>query len=241
VSHPALLQSLASTVRLHEPEYRRVRDRDPVLLPYASASVLFDVLATDVRRDPDGRRRVLRAIVLEYQRTRHPLWHALAFRGLAPMLGGLRARLRHLEEDQREQELHIAFIEGIGRLRLDRAGGPTFPLLTLRRAIARALFASGRSEPEAGEEVAFDEGAPWCAPAPHEDPSPFVHCLAREVGALLGEDVVRVLAGGETLDEQAERLATAGETYEGLRKRHRRGISRARRELRSPRSELGRR
>lgn len=235
MSSPTLLQRLGGTVRRHDAEYQRVRAREPALGPHATACALFDALAADVRVDPDGRQLVLRTVVLEYQSTRHPLWHALAVRALSPMLGSLRAGLRGRDADEAEQDLQVAFVQAIGRLRLDRAGGPTFPLLTLRRAIARALFAPDREEPDPGREVTFADDTPGCAPSPHEDPPPFVHCLAREVGGWVGEDAVRVLAGAETLAEQAERLAPAGDTYEGLQKRHRRAVGRARRDLRSER------
>jgi hypothetical protein len=238
VSHPTFLQGLGSSVRRHEPVYQRVREREPALAPYATASALFDALAVDARLDADGRQLILRTVVLEYQRARHPLWLVLAVRGLDPMLCAFRARLRCREADERDQDLHVACVEAIARLRIDRAGGPTFPFMTLRRDIARALFARDRAEAERDEGVELDDDVPGCAPAPHEDPPPFVRCLAREVGGWIGEDAVRVLAGAETLGEQAERLAPQGETYDGLQKRHRRAVGRARRELRS---ELGRR
>jgi hypothetical protein len=240
VSQPTILEQLGHTVRRHEPEYQRVREREPALAPHATASALFDALGSDARVDPDGRQLVLRTIVLAYQRTRHPVWYALAFRALAPMLGGLRKCLRQGGPEEREQDLQVAFVEAIVRLRIDRACGPTFPLLTLRRALARALFPRDRAAEDVAE-VAFDEGAAGCAPSPHEDPLPFVQCLAREVRQWIGEDAARVLSGAETLGEQAERLAQSGQTYERLQGRHRRTVERARHELRRSRSEPGRR
>ncbi len=87
-----------------------------------------------------------------------------------------------------------------------------------------------------GEEVSFDEAAEGCLPPPHLDPTPYVQLLAREIGELVadrtgGEEAVRVLAGAETLDEQAERLASTHVTYDCLRKRPRRAVAGARHEL----------
>jgi hypothetical protein len=52
--------------------------------------------------------------------------------------------------------------------------------------------------------------------------------VARRAG---GEDVVRVLAGAETLVEQAERLSPGEASYECLKKRHRRAVHGVRRDL----------
>jgi hypothetical protein len=221
--------------------YQRVREREPALAAYPTGCALYDALSPKSGLAADARPPLLRVIVLEYQRGRHPLWHALAVRGLEPMLASLRARMRRLDADECDQQLQLAFVEAIGRLRLDRPGGPTFPLLTLRRAIARALIAAESEERERDEDVAFEEGAAACMPAPHQDPQQFVQCLAHEVGELLvrgsgGEDVLRVLTGDETLGEQVERLSAEDVTYDCLQKRHRRVVTQVRRELsrRSP-------
>jgi hypothetical protein len=232
-----LIQSLRSTVTKHDAVYQRAREREPGLAPYASAHILFDTLSNDFALGSEVRQALLRVIVLEYQNGRHPLWHALAARALEPVLSGLHARLRRLDEDDREQALHTAFIEGIGRLRLHRGAGARFPLLTLRRVIERALIAAERSKRELGDgEVEFDECDDACVPSPHHEPPQFVQCLAREIGELVarrtgGEEVVRVLAGAETLVEQADRLSSTDVSYDCLRKRQRRALDGVRREL----------
>jgi hypothetical protein len=236
------IQSLRSTVRKHDAHYQRAREREPVLAPFATGAVLFDALSTESTLDSDARQALLRVVVLEYQSGRHPLWHALAVRGLEPMLARLRSDLRRLDEDDCEQALHTALIEGIGRLRVHRDGAPGFPLLTLRRGIERALIAAERAKRELGDgEVTFDECADACAPSPHQDPPQFVQCLARELGELIarrrgGEDAVRVLAGAETLAEQAERLSSTEVSYDCLQKRHRRALDGVRRDLSGRRS-----
>jgi hypothetical protein len=232
-----LLRGFDAVVRRHEPVYQRTREREPALAPYPTATALFDALSADSPLDSDARQPLLRVVVLEYQRTRHPLWHALALRGCEPMLGSLRARLRRRDEEERDQDLQAAFIEAVGRVRIDRAGGPTFPHMTLRRAIARALFASSAKQ-EPADEVPLDEHDLDGAPPPHEDPPQFVQCLAREVAERIarrpgGEDVVRVILREETLAEQVERRASGSEevTYQGLHKHHKRTLDAVRREV----------
>jgi hypothetical protein len=228
------IQSLGSTVHRHDCTYQAARERHPDLAPYGTASALFDALSKQSGLDSEARRRLLRIVVREYQRGRHALWYALAFHGLAPMLRSLRTGARRRRGDDGEQDLHVAFAEVLGRLRVDRPGGPTFPLLTLRRALVRAIFAWQEAE-QAGDELQAAE-SPECAPSPHEDPPPFVSLLAREVGELLvespgGEDAIRVLAGAETLADQVERLSPEDVTYACLQKRHRRAVTCVQREL----------
>lgn len=236
LNHTTFIQSLRSTVRKHEATYQRAREREQVLTPYATGAALFAALSPASKLGSDARRALLLVVVAEYQVARHPLWHALAACALQPMLGGLRARLRHLDPEDREQALQTALIEGLGRLRIDR-GAKAFPLLTLRRWMERALIDAERTKRELEEdEVSFDEAAEGCLQAPHLDPTPYVHCLAHEIGELVaeragGDDVVRVLAGAETLDEQAERLASTEATYECLQMRHWRALDDVRREL----------
>ena len=230
------LQGLGSTVRKHGAAYRCVREREAILAPHPTASALFDAFEPRSALDWNARRVLLRVIVLEYQRARHPLWYALAARGLEPMLGRLRARSRGRDAGERDQELHMAFAEALGRLRVARQGGPIFPLMTLRRALERALFARPTDdEMELEEESAFGHIGRR-RQAPHEDPPQYVHVLAREIGELLVRrsgtaDAVRVLAGAETLAEQVERRSTEHLTKACLEKRHRRALEAVRGQL----------
>jgi hypothetical protein len=152
------------------------------------------------------------------------------------MLGRLRARARGRDARERDQELHIAFAEALGRLRIAREGGPVFPLLTLRRALERALFVKQTRDEEHLEDEAAFRRLRRRKQAPHEDPPQFVHVLAREVGELLvrrsgSDDPVRVLAGAETLAEQVERRSTEGLTEACLERRHRRAVEAVRGDL----------
>jgi hypothetical protein len=152
------------------------------------------------------------------------------------MLGNLRARSRGRDADERDQALHVAFAEALGRLRIAREAGPAFPLMTLRRALERALFGRPADrEAELEAETAFCH-AGRRRQAPHEDPPQYVHLLAREVGELVArrsgsDDPVRVLAGVETLAEQVSRQASAHVTGACLEKRHRRVVEAVRGEL----------
>jgi hypothetical protein len=234
---PSLLQGLRNTVRQHDAAYQHVREREAILAPHPTACALFDALEPRSTLDWDARRVLLRVIVLEYQLARHPLWYALAARGLEPMLARLRARSRGRDARERDQELHLAFAEVLGRLRVARESGPVFPLLTLRRALERALFPRPTDEEAELEE---EESAPRRVrrrkQAPHEDPPQFVQLLAREVAVLLvrrsgSDDAVRVLAGAETLAEQVERRSTEDLTKACLEKRHRRALEAVRGDL----------
>jgi hypothetical protein len=238
MSTVALLQGLATTVRRHNAVYLRVREGEPRLAPYPTASALFEALSPSSGVASEARAWLLRVIVLEYQRARHPLWYALAARGLDPMLGGLRAWMRRVPDADKDQTLHLALAEALGRLRVARPNGPPFPFLTLRRTLERALFRIAADDAcerdDAG--ATWEEAAAVSTSAPHEDPPPFVDCLAHEVGELLtkrsGDDgAVRVLAGAETLDEQMERLASEQLTKTCLQKRHRRAVERVRGDL----------
>jgi hypothetical protein len=234
---PTLRELLASTVGRHEHRYQIVREREPVLEPFATASSLHEALSPKSKLGSSARQALLRVVVLEYRRDQHPLWHALAVQALEPMLAGLRARMRRGTAEEREQEVQVALVEALVRLRLGRVGGPVFPLLTLRRAIGRKLFPPARADDGPGEEVSCDEHEAECAPPPHQDAQQYLHCLSREIGAMVarqagGEDVVRVLADVETLGEQAERVAPDDDAaYDRLQKRQRRTLERLRLEL----------
>ncbi len=208
-----IIHGLRCTVLRHEGEYRSAREREPALEPYPTACALFDALAAECKLDSHERHPVLFAIATQYRRARHPLWHALATRAFEPLLGTLRARVRDRDPEETEQQLQLALAECLAAVRLERRGA-TFPLIALQRGIARKLF--GAPAMKRGfrhdDELPFDEGSPASLPSPHQDAQPFLHCLAREIGERLaqaaGDDgVVRVLAGAETLPEQAERLA----------------------------------
>jgi hypothetical protein len=236
MKRPSLLESFASTVRTYDAVYQGVRDREPLLAAYPTAPALFDALAIDSKLARELRGWLLRLVVVEYQRARHPLWYALAARALDPMLGGLRARLTGAAAE-RDQAVHLAFAEELGRLRVARPDGPPFPLLTLRRALERALFTAADDRArERDEEEAYFEATRVHTQRPHEDAPQFIECLAHQVGELLversGDDgVVRVLAGAETLGEQAERLSTEHVTKACRQRRHHRALERVRGDL----------
>lgn len=232
----SFIQNLKRTVQSHETVYQRTRGRETVFLPYPTATCLFDALSKRNSAHAEHRFHLLRVIVLEYQHGDRPtLWLTLALRAFAPMLRSLGKRLPEGSVDEREQAMHVAFAEAVHGLRIRREGGPVFPLSTLRRAMIRALL-SDRVEGDPADEVDFDEEAPECASAAHLDSPQFVRCLAAEVGGFFaqepgGGDVALLLAGGETLAEQAERLSSEKMTAYGLEKRRHRTVARVRRQI----------
>jgi len=236
MKHADLLEGLASTVRRHEALFQSAREHELLLAPHTTGIALFDALKLGSGLPWEARGWLLRVVVREYQRARHPLRYALAARGLDPMVGRLRARLRG-PDAERDSALHIALAEELGRLRVERSDGLAFPLLTLRRAVERKLFpVPADCERDRDEEAAFMHHAGMVTPEPHEDPPPFIECLAHELAELLversGDDsVVRVLAGVETLDDQVERRSSEHLTKECLQKRHHRALVRVRGEL----------
>jgi hypothetical protein len=231
-----ILRSLSASVRPYDPEYRRLREREPVLAPYATARALLDALSPASPLTLEQRQPVVRAILREQQASPHPLWQTLLTTAFAPLLGRLRSRLRYMR-DERDQLVLLAFLGVIAHTRVDESA-PVFAVV--RRATERALFQSvtrRRDEPSDAERIDLDAASRFMSRRPHEDAEPFTACLAHEIADHVvrfrgGEDVVRVLAGAETLADQAERQGSSqGAALECVRKRRQRAIRHVRREL----------
>jgi hypothetical protein len=208
---PLVLRTIPATVRRHEPTYQRARATCPAFAPYATATVLLTVLATRDSRVPlDDRQHLVRAVITLHQTARHPLWQALLLHAFQPMLLSLRALDRGPAED-RDQRVLLAFLQALENPRL-----PSQPVfIALRRATARALFHAVRAQSSDFDTVPLDAAVDVPTRPAHADPAPFVTCLAHEMAERLvardgGDDVARLLAGVETIAEQAERLAGDG-------------------------------
>jgi len=239
MSLSALLASVPATVRRHEATFQRARAAEPAFERYATASALLDAV-TPRSALPIAERQVLVAAILRrHQAGGHPLWQALLLRAFEVLLLAMRRRA-HGDADEREQQVALAFLRAVGRVRPHE---PVFA--TVPRAMARTLRSATRAAIRAeADHVPFDEESLEHAPSPHAEPTPYVACLAREIAERVarrpgGEDVVRVLAGIETAAERAERLAASTrasaeeEQAAGSRLRQR-----TRRALREVRAEL---
>jgi len=239
MSLSAVLASVPATVRRHEATFQRARAVEPALGRYATASALLEAVTLTSDLSTPERQVLVAAILRRHQDEAHPLWQALLLRAFDILLIAMRWRARGGAEE-REQQVLLAFLQAVGRVRTDR---PVFA--TVPRAMARALHFAARSGKRAeADHVPLDEESLEQAPSLQVEPSPYVVCLAREIAERMarrpgGADVVRVLAGIETAAEQAERLAgstptAAAEEVTGSRLRQR-----TRRALRDVRAELG--
>ncbi|HEY3820258.1 MAG TPA: hypothetical protein VGL81_24000 [Polyangiaceae bacterium] len=239
----AVLRRLPATARRYEPTFQCARVGTSAFFPYATVTALFDALSIDGPVPTAERQELVRAIVRLHRAGRSPLWQALLLHAFGQMLRGLRWRDVGQDED-RDQRVLLAFMQGLERVRLD--GQPVF--LAMRRATERALFRAVRAQARAVDTVPLGAQPPRGG-EPHEDPWPFVACLAHELAERVGErsggaDVSRVLAGVETIGEQVRRLAREGRgarerpiTTSTLRQRRHRAVTALRRELASDPAE----
>lgn len=223
-----VLASVESTARRHESLFQRARTTEAAFKPFESATTLLDALATASELEAGARQALVRALVRQHQGAPHPLWQALLLRAFEPMLLRLRRRDRGSKDD-RDQRVLLAFLQAITQLA--PSAGPVF--IALARATARELFRAVRSESAYAGDEPFDDGSLAGLPSPHADWQPFVACLAREAVGLLrdcpdGEDLARMLAGVESVAEQATRLGTPPSTY---RQRKSRALGELRAEL----------
>jgi hypothetical protein len=207
-----VFKSLDATARRHESAFQAARATDPALAPYPTATALLHALASKSKSPMAERQAVVPALVRLHQSTRHPLWQALLLRAFEPLLFGLRERERCTAGD-RDQRILTAFLEALAFLRVE--GRPVF--LVVRDATLRVLLQKARSHDDKVETVPLEE-VPSDPATREEDAAPFRACLANELGALIaghkgGEDVVRVLAGVETIAEQVARLAGSEPSY----------------------------
>jgi len=240
VSLTTVIRRIGRTAYLHEAAYQRVRQREPALAPYPTVSALLETLVADPRASREQRPRIVQALVLEYQRSRHPLWQALLVRVFGSLLVGLRAQLPSGDREDRDQQLLAAFLEALGRVRLGERTPAVF--IAVRRATARRLFDEVRDERAVVETIPLEDSSPECRPAVHADPSPYVQCLEHEMVDRMarhrgGEDVAALVAGAENFSEQLERLAGSKKvTRSCLRKRRRRTLEQLREALSTERA-----
>jgi hypothetical protein len=91
-----ILDQLPLLVSRHASTYAAARLRIAELAPYATLDALTHVLTRHGRRPAgapeDGRFALLSALVVEAQRSSHPLWTSLLMWAFKPMLRGARRR-----------------------------------------------------------------------------------------------------------------------------------------------------
>jgi hypothetical protein len=210
--HPLapVFTGLASTARIHESTFQQARSSEPSFAAFATAAALRTALA-DKRAMPMRERiAIVEALLLRHQSTRHTLWDALLVCAFRPLLESLWMKDRGCKSD-RNQRVLAAFLRALRSVHI-KPGHPVF--LFVSRATARTLFRVVRAErDELDDAVPIDDDT-FSGSSPHRDPHPFTACLANEVAALFaqhkgGEDVVRLVAGLETVGEQVERLSAS--------------------------------
>jgi hypothetical protein len=213
-SHPfaEVFAHLAFTARRHEATFQAARCLEGAFAAYPSATALLDALAPASPLSVPERQVAVEVLIRLHQTTGHPLWQALLLRAFEPLLLGLRAKDRGRKGD-RNQRVLTAFLTAIAKLRVD--GRPVF--VAVGRAAARTLFQAVRVDSNRLEMVPYDDRARHSLS--QATPDPFTACLANEVAAHVaarkgGDDIVRVLAGVETVAEQAARLAATASAGE---------------------------
>jgi hypothetical protein len=235
------LDAIAKTLSRKSPSYDRGRTRHRALAPYETPAAAAAAVRADSRAPLKERERILTALVEEHQLEPSPVWQSLLLLGFQPLLVRLRSlagacthRDRARTDEDRDQDVLVAFLDGV---RTVRAGAYT--TLGVRWATEARLAAALRppvedrrteehddeedhEEDDVAEDDATARGASRArgplAPSVTEAISPEAGAdLKLEVSEVLGElearagrDVVEALIateiGGETLVEYVARV-----------------------------------
>lgn len=207
------LHHLQTTLRHHACELARGATRHAALAAYPDGDAVLSALRLDSALSPAEREALVRALVIETQRSRHGLWSTLLILAFQPALNGLCKRAHVERSEDIEATLTQCLLESVAATRVTT--GPL--VLTLYRATARRFFRQLRGGRRAGKEVPVDErvpDVPW-----HREPDAFVSCAAHEVlracegipGAMsavleqVGATPVDDIGGGATTPLERER------------------------------------
>jgi len=157
-----ILEKLQKDVVRYASVYTKAQASYPALAAYPTLTALVDELrpSGDKAFAKDAaKRRLLSALLVEAQRSQHPLWGSLLAVAFAPMLRGIRRKTIPCRGDTPEDvdaRVLTAFLEGV------RKANPAFPVQGLLWGTQESAWAAGDAElreerlEEGGERVWFD-------------------------------------------------------------------------------------
>jgi hypothetical protein len=141
-----IVEKLQSNVHCHAPAYAAARAHNPLFAAYPTPGALACALSPktgDKLTADRGRSALVSALVIEAQRSRHPLWTTLLAVAFAPMLRRIRRQTIPCRGDTAEdveQRVLAAFAEAVQRT------SPAHPATGLRWATQRVAWAAGEAE-----------------------------------------------------------------------------------------------
>jgi hypothetical protein len=148
----ATIDQLKTTFARADQAYARGRARHTALAPYDSASAALAAIDRGSRLSAGKQDAVLFAVIEEMRQGPCSLWQALLVVAFAPMLVGIRARMRRPRCDDLDQRVLIAFIEAARAV-----GAPRYVHRQLHFGVRRRLYAEGGREHRARDVEPFDD------------------------------------------------------------------------------------
>ncbi len=186
-----ILEKLQGDVSRHFSTYAAACERDPAFAAYPTRDAVVAALRAqpgDKFSEDEARSKLVSAIVVEAQRSRHPLWTSLLLTAFAPMLRRIRRQTIPCRGDTPEdldQRVLGAFVEAVQKV------SPAHPASGLRWATQRGAWTA--REAELCEER---DGGSQALPGP--DP----HRMDAPPASELDEDSERVWFDGDSFEVQ---------------------------------------
>jgi hypothetical protein len=148
-----------STLRSNLPRdvqaFELARSRRPELAPFRTPAELVSALDAGSPVSAPARYALVAAIVRENQMAPRPLWASVLMIAFAPMLLDLRRHLGREADQDRDQNVLMAFLEALQGIRTDRA--LEYATAALRRRTWRCAVQQRRADRAHDEHVEFDE------------------------------------------------------------------------------------